>query len=224
VNISIIEKLLERTQNTLNPHLGQIRDLTRRKNAMKDEIAELEIVHKKLLRRVERTKFWAKGFKDVQLYVVEEVLQELELVSNTLLSEMGLDDWEIKYAIEKETQAGTVQRGLNVTVLSPDNDKPVKWESWSGGEGQRLRVLGALALSEVLLNHAGITTNLEILDEPTRGLSDEGVDDLCRYLALRAEQLNKQCWLIDHAAIPSAQFTSTLTVIRDKKGSRLIGG
>lgn len=220
VKISVIEKLLQRAQNTMNPHLEQIKTLKRKRDTMKGEVEELTELHKKLLRRVERTKFWAKGFKDVQLYIVEEVLQELELVSNTLLTEMGLDEWEIKYAIEKETKAGTIQRGLSVTVLSPDNDQPVRWECWSGGEGQRLRVLGALALSEVLLNHAGVTTNLEILDEPTRGLSDEGVDDLCRYLALRASQLNKQCWLIDHAAIPSTQFTSTLTVVRDKKGSR----
>lgn len=219
--ITVIEELIKRSDQTTNPHKQNLRLLVAMRERKLDAIDELEELHSKLLRRIERVKFWTKGFKEVQLYIVDEVLQELELVTNALLSEMGLDDWEIKYAIEKETKSGTVQRGLNVTVLSPDNNKPVRWECWSGGEGQRLRVLGALALSEVLLNHAGITTNLEVLDEPTRGLSDEGVADLCKYLALRSEQLNKQCWLIDHTAIPSSNFTSTLTVIRDKKGTRL---
>src|SRR4029077_19584673 len=121
-----------------------------------------------------------------QLYVITEVLQELEFVSNAMLADVGLEDWQIKFSIEKETQAGTLQSGLHVTILSPSNDKPVRWKCWSGGEGQRLRLVGALALSDVLLNHAGITTNLEVLDEPTSHLSQEGVRDLLPFLAERA--------------------------------------
>jgi DNA repair exonuclease SbcCD ATPase subunit len=218
----VIEAALSNAEEAHNPHLEAVKGLIRKKNVIKAEIEGMQELRAKLSRISERVKFWVKGFKEVQLYIIDEVLQELELVSNSMLTEMGLEDWSLKYAVEKETQAGTVQRGLNVTVLSPDNDKAVRWECWSGGEGQRLRVVGALALSEVLLNHAGVTPNIEILDEPTRGLSDEGVNDLCEYLATRAEQLNKQCWLIDHAAIPSSHFTSTLTVLRDKKGSRLV--
>jgi len=132
--------------------------LTLRKQLKQYEKQEEEIGREmdKISRRVERTKLWVKYFKDIQLYIIEDVLHELELVSNAMLPEIGLEDWSIAYAIERETKSGTTQRGLNVTINSPANKGAVKWNAWSGGEGQRLRIVGALALSEVLLNHADV--------------------------------------------------------------------
>jgi DNA repair exonuclease SbcCD ATPase subunit len=175
-----------------------------------------------LTRAMERTKFWVKGFKDIRLLVIEEVLQELELTSNAMLAEVGLVDWRISYVIERETKAGTTSRGLNVSILSPKSRDAVKWESWSGGEGQRLRMVGALALSEVLLDHVGIQPDFEVLDEPTQHLSAEGVRDLCDFLAVRAEQLERRTFYIDHMAVESAQFSSTTTIEKDADGSHIL--
>ena len=215
-------KLSAKDDQSVNPHNQQLRDLRKRCTTTEKLIADYDKDIMLTLRRTERAKFWIKGFKDVQLYIIEEVLDELELASNAMLSEIGLHDWSIQYAVEKETQSGTIQRGLNVSIMSPSNDKPVKWKCWSGGEGQRLRIVGSLALSEVLLNHAGVRTNLEILDEPTQHLSQEGTRDLCAFLALRAQNLNCQCWLIDHTAVPSAEFTSSLTVVKRRDGISMI--
>ncbi len=215
-------KLSAKDDQQINPHNQQLRDLRKRLNVTTKSITDCEEDIKITLRRIERAKFWIKGFKDVQLYIIEEVLDELEMASNAMLAEVGLHDWSIQYAIEKETQSGTIQRGLNVSIMSPSNDKPVKWKCWSGGEGQRLRIIGSLALSEVLLNHAGIRTNLEILDEPTQHLSQEGTRDICAFLALRAQNLNRQCWLIDHTAVPSAEFTSSMTVVKRQDGTSMI--
>jgi DNA repair exonuclease SbcCD ATPase subunit len=208
-------------QEEQNPHREQVQDLRRRlkrldvsRRELRDEIADLN-------ESFERTKYWIKGFKDVRLHVIEEVLQELELTTNSMLDEMGLLDWEVKYDIEKETKSGSIKHGLSVSILSPRSAKPVRWESWSGGEGQRLRIIGALALSDVLLNNAGIGTGFEILDEPTRHLSAEGVRDLCDYLSERAHSLRRQIWLVDHQAIESARFSSSLTIAKDKDGSYL---
>ena len=175
----------------------------------------------KLTRLMERTRFWVKGFKDVRLYVIEEVLAELELTTNAALEEVGLVGWKVEYSIEKETKSGTIQRGLNVIIHSPATKTPVRWECWSGGEGQRLRIVGALALSQVLLNYAGIETNLEVLDEPTQHLSAEGVRDCCDFLAARAKQLGRQCWYVDHQSVESTRFASVVTVVKDKRGARI---
>lgn len=203
----------------INPHRVEIQNLRKR---ISQREAQLEDLDKKILtteRLAERTRFWVKGFKDVRLHMLEEMLQELELATNALLPESGLHDWEINYSIEKETKKGTVTPGLNLTVLSPHNKKPVKWECWSGGEGHRLRVVGALALAEVLLSHAGVQTNLEILDEPTKDLSVEGVQDLVEYLANRAKALDKDIFLIDHLARESTHFSRVITVVKTAEGS-----
>ena len=204
-----------------NPHSEQVYVLKRKVQQTETECATLKEDLTKLARRIERTKFWVKGFKDVKLFLIEEVLQELELTANLLLMEVGLEGWAIKFAVEKETKSGTIQRGLNTTILSPTNKDAVKWESFSGGEGQRLRIVGALALSEVLLRYAGVECNLEALDEPTRHLSAGGVAELCAFLADRAEALEKRIFLIDHIAREGSNFAETITVVKEKTGARL---
>lgn len=216
------ELYIERLNKETNPHTEQVSKLKRERNRLKDRDEELRKELELLARAIERNKFWVKGFKDIRLLVIEDVLQELELTSNAMLAELGLVDWRISYAIERETKAGTTSRGLNVGILSPKSRDAVKWESWSGGEGQRLRMVGALALSEVLLDHAGIQPDFEVLDEPTSHMSPEGVRDLCEYLAVRAEQLERRTFYIDHLAVESATFASTTTIEKDTDGSHII--
>jgi hypothetical protein len=162
--------------------------------------------------------FWAKGFRDVQLFIIEEVLSEIEAVCNTMLPDVGLDGWEMRFAVERETAKGTTHRGLNVSVLSPHNAKPVKWECWGGGVGQRQRVIATLALSEVLLASAGIETSMEVLDEPTTHMSNEGTEDLCGFLAERALALGRATWWVDHQVVESTRFANVVTVVKDREG------
>jgi DNA repair exonuclease SbcCD ATPase subunit len=216
-----VKKIIQERENQQNPYREQIQTLRRKKSQLEAEQAQLETQLQKISRRIERHKFWIKGFKDVRLFIIEEILQELELATNAMLGEVGLLDWWVQYDIEKETKSGTTQRGINVVILSPSNKQAVRWETWSGGEGQRLRLISALALSEVLLSHAGVQTNLEMLDEPTSHLSTEGVQDLCEFLAQRARQTGKQIYYIDHTAVESTHFDRVLTVTKDKHGSTL---
>ena len=205
-----------------NPYRTQIKTLAKQTAQLQETREELQAQLDKLVRRRERTKFWVKGFRDVRLYVVEDVLQELTLSTEALLGAVGLEDWAISYAIERETKSGTTQQGLTVTILSPGLAKPVRWESWSGGEAQRLKLVGSLALSEVLLAHAGVCPNLEILDEPSRGMSTEGVYDLVDCLTQRAQDQGLNIYYTDHRVMQSANFRGTLTVEKDNRGSRIV--
>lgn len=205
-----------------NPYFDQY-NKARRERKHKQDLYGAQMKDLILKRRQHtRTKFWIKGFKDIRLMIVHETLQELELATNAILEEFGLIGWEIRYDVEKETKAGTIKRGMNVSILSPYNNKPVKWESWSGGEKQRLRLLGTFALSDVLLNRAGIEPSFEIFDEQSKFLSPEGVSDLVDVLADRAARSNKSIFLIDHTTIESSRFASTTTIIRAKNGTSAI--
>ena len=216
-----LQGVLSEKEEEKNPYHSQLAKLKKQLREIKDSLTVTEAEIAKLGRRIERANFWVKGFKDVRLYVIEEVLQELELATNAALDDVGLVGWNVTYDVEKLTQSGTVQRGLNVLIMTPKMKNRVRWESWSGGEGQRLRVVGALALSEVLLNHAGIETALEILDEPAHFMAPEGVRDLTDFLAWRADGLGKKTFYIDHLAVESTRFSSTTTVVKDKNGARL---
>ena len=202
-----------------NPYQEQVQALRRKSQQTEVKLTELHEDIAKAGRQLERTKFWVKGFKDLKLYLIQEVLQELELTTNAALTEVGLDEWSIKFDVEKETKSGGVQRGINAVILSPSNKEAVRFENWSGGEGQRLRIVGALALSQVLLNHAGVETSFECLDEPTRHLSESGVRDLCDYLSDRAERLDRQIWMVDHMAREGTAFSGVVTVVKTKNGA-----
>lgn len=214
----ITELKQQGTKEKVNPHREEVTELKKRQRTINSKMDDLEDEIAKLEKEHARTAFWIKGFKDVRLQLLEEFLQELEITTNALLPESGLRGWEVRYDVERETKKGTIQAGLNVAILSPSNDKAVKWECWSGGEEHRLRVVGALALAEVLLSHAGVTTNLEVLDEPTTSLSVEGVQDLCEYLSVRARTLEKDVWMIDHMAVESSHFSEIITVVKDDNG------
>ena len=112
-----------------------------------------------------------------------------------------------------------LQRLLHVEIQSPDSRNFVRWGSWSGGERQRLKLIGTLALSDVLLAKAGVQTNLEILDEPSMYFSSEGVEQLNAFLADRAKQLGKCIYYVDHGAADSAHFSNVITIVKDKDGS-----
>jgi DNA repair exonuclease SbcCD ATPase subunit len=221
ITIKSAEQNKARWLEEANPYHDQVQARRREKSKLKGQLRDLDERLNNLSAQIERTKFWTKGFRDVRLYVIDEVMQELELTTNALLADVGLPDWEVKYDVEKQTKAGTTQRGLTVTILSPHNEKPVKWESWSGGEGQRLRIVGALALADVLLSRAGVSIDLEVLDEPTRHLSSEGVRDLCDFLMVRAQHNDKAIWYVDHQSVESARFHTVTTVVKEKKGARI---
>lgn len=209
-------------ESDINPHKSQLRDLNKRKSRLITSQKEIAEKLKKLHVESERVKFWIKGFKDVKLFIIEEVLTELELATNSILEQSGLIGWRITYDIERETQSGTMHRGLNVSVLPPRikrRERAIKFESYSGGEGQRLRLIGSLALSEVLLNYAGLQPNLIFLDEPSRSLSARGIEDLVELLADLAERFKKQIWLVDHHAVESSRFASVTTIVKRKSGS-----
>lgn len=218
---TLTAELEELRSGSENPYFKEYNDTKKILRVRRDELEENQKESRTKRRQHARTKFWIKGFKDIRLMIVHETLQELELTTNAILEEFGLVGWKILYDVEKETKSGTIKRGLSVSILSPYNDKPVKWDSWSGGEAQRLRLLGTFALSDVLLNRAGIEPSFEIFDEQSKFLSAEGVSDLVDVLADRAARTKKTIFLVDHTTIESSRFASTITVNRTKEGTSL---
>lgn len=214
-----IAVLQAENEERTNPYQEQISEGRRTTKRLRKQIVEQTNEWDKLERRIVRTKYWVKGFKQVRLYLLQETLEELEEVTQNLLPEFGLPGWSVKYDIERETKVGGVSTGLSVKILKPGMEKAVRWEAWSGGEGQRLLIVGAIALSEVLLRRAGIECDLLVLDEPTRHMSKEGVEETVDYLISRGR--DAQIFYVDHQVIESNRFASVITVEKDERGAKI---
>ena len=86
-------------------------------------------------------------------------------------------------------------------------------KTWSGGEGQRVRLAVAMGLASLIQRQAGISINFEVFDEPTQFLSETGIENLLECLRHRAAVLHKSIWLCDHRTLLCSNF-SEIWVVR----------
>jgi len=204
-----------------NPHVDGLERAITALEKIEGTRAALNQQIDKLSQQRERCDFWTRGFKDIRLEVVREALAAFEIAVNNNLQALGLDGWVITFDVERLRKTGGVSKGFTVLVRGPANTDDVPWEAWSGGEGQRLRLAGALGLSDLIQGYSGTRCNLLALDEPTQHLSQQGVVDLVALLHDKARADDKQIWLIDHNTVDSGLFTDTLTIIKDANGSTI---
>jgi energy-coupling factor transporter ATP-binding protein EcfA2 len=133
---------------------------------------------------------------------------------------LGLTDWRVEFDIERENKSGGVTKGFSVLLYPPKRDKPIRFESYSGGETQRLRLAGDLGLANLIMERAGLTSMIEVYDEPASFLSAEGLLDVAETLHQRALTHGKRIFLIDHSTMDFGD-AERLLVVKDERGSRL---
>jgi DNA repair exonuclease SbcCD ATPase subunit len=167
---------------------------------------------------------WVKGFKELRLWLIDEVLKELEIETNNALTDMGLDGWEVQYEIERETKAHTISRGFSVNILPPGRKEPVKWDCYCGGETQRLRIAGSIGVANLIARRRGVELGFEVWDEPTQHINPGGVDDLLQFFRQRASVEGKQVYFVDHHVVDAGVFDGVYCVVRDRAGSRVVAG
>jgi DNA repair exonuclease SbcCD ATPase subunit len=205
-------------------HIG---GLKKEQNPFSDLVTEAQSKRQSLLKRIKKLdnrlrkhgrkemalKYWVRGFKQIRLFVIDRALTMLEVEINNALSQLGLVDWSIHLDVEREKKTGGIAKGFHVGIKAPDSPKMVPWESWSGGENQRLRIAGALGLANLILIRKGVNAGFEFWDERTSFLSGEGITDFMHLLHERATKMGKQIFVIDHRTL-DYPFKSTIKVIR----------
>lgn len=213
---------VDRLKNQKNPYTEQcdaleirIEDLKKTKEKLAEDLEEYN-------QELEVYKFWQRGFREIRLEQIDATLLELELAANAHAESLGLEGWEIGFATEREKKTGGVAHAFSVFLYPPNQPEPISWESYSGGESQRWQLATTFGLAEVLLARSGISTDFEVLDEPTHHLSPEGFDDLLACLSDRAQELKRRIFVIDHHALDRGMFDGVVTVVKDKRtGSRI---
>lgn len=217
-----VRQQIDRLERDINPFQPTL------VNKRKDEINTYGTLNesRKLLddleADLEASFYWAKGFKRLRLLIIEEAFQTLELEVNNCLAQLGMTDWQVSFDIERENKSGGITKGFVVMIKSPANSEPVKWENWSGGETQRLQLAGDLGLSNLIMQQAGLRSEIEFYDEPSTHLSPEGMMDLADTLHDRAVSEGKRIWIADHATIASfGDFEGIITARKDENGSSI---
>jgi len=201
-------------KNTIENNKNEIVSINEEINEDQSELTECESER-------ELTSFWIQGFKKVRLYLIEETLQQLEIEVNNNLVQLGLVDWRIEFDIERENKTGGITTGFSVMIWPPNKSEAVRWEAWSGGEKQRLRVAGTLGFAHLILDRSGLTSGIEFFDEFSKHLSPEGIDDILETLHQRAISERKKIWIVDHQSVTFGGFAGILNIVKDENGSHL---
>jgi DNA repair exonuclease SbcCD ATPase subunit len=194
------ERLLSERGKRIAQHRQRMNSMSEERDLLRAELVKVE--------------YWITGFKDVRLFLITEALTHLEVEVNSALSLMGLREWAIKFAPDSTTKGGNVKRGFTVMIQSPSNQRPVPWAVWSGGEAQRLRLATAMGISNLISAYTGYQPFVEVWDEPSDGMSREGIDDMLRAFEQRAHAEARQVWVVDHRALESGVFSETITAVK----------
>lgn len=212
-----IEQLMEEGTGA-NPYSVMLDKRAAKLREVTARIEELQDEHAALLGNVEISKFWRDAFKRVRLFMTQRALKHLEIEVEAAVASLGLVGWQIQFVTETENKSGGVKQGVQIIVTSP-HAPPASWESWSGGEGQRLRTAIAIGFASMLQRMRGVSYRFEMWDEPSAWLSEQGIEDLLGTLRQRAESEQLSLWLVDHRALHATAFDEIWTVSKGTNGS-----
>lgn len=217
-----IEERAEELEREANPYKEMARQATRNASRLRAALGAVQERLDASNARYALLSYWVRGFKELRLQQIAEALTELEIEVNSAVTALGLVDWELRFAVDKEGKGGGIQRGFNVMVRSPHNPQPTPWKAWSGGEKQRLRLAGNMGLADLIRNRTGTALNLEVWDEPTKGLSPQGIHDLLESLKARALREGRTIFVTDHKAHDFGGFAGTATIYKRPSGSKAV--
>lgn len=216
-----LERQVEQLDGEENPHEVRLARSREVRKSLRVKLRDLKRQERGIVGRSGQLEFWRQGFRRVRLYCIDRVLRQLEIETMNAADSLGLAGWKIRYATETETRSGTAKMGVQVEVNSPTMSGP--FASWSGGEGQRIRLCTALGFAGLIQRWAGVRWGFEVFDEPTAWLSEAGIEDLLDLLKNRADAQRKRIFLCDHRGLQHAGFDSVITIAKDARGSFVDG-
>lgn len=218
--------VLNKLKHERSPYKNAAKKIEREIDVLQKEIRARQTATRHLDEQLKCTNYWVKGFKEIRLFVLSDVLSQLEFEIQAVLEHIGLQGWSMQVSVDRVTGSGTVQKGVYVDIRAPSSpaSSPIAIEQWSGGETQRLGLAMQFALSNLILHMKGVATNIQVFDEPTSYLSPEGVEDLVEVLKLWADANQRQVWIVDHRELTSASINKRLVLRKTNTGSTISKG
>ena len=218
--IGILDNRVQVLRSQVNPYLAQIEQVVVRRRELGEQLDAKRVEESALSKSIDQLDFWRQGFRRVRIFCLTRVLKELEVETMSAARSLGLVGWHIGFQGETETKSGTVKLGIQAIVQSPEARRD--FDSWSPGEGQRVRLASALGLASLIQRHSGVVYDLEVFDEPSAWLSAEGIDDLFECLRERAYSRGKSIWIVDpRAGLSHGGFDEVWNIVKDEDGSRV---
>lgn len=218
-----LEKDLERTRSLNNPYATQISEHRIREQELDAELSKISNRISEQLVKQKRLSWWIKGFRDLRLWITKQALETFTNIINQTLAKLGLSGWTIHSDVERQTQKGSISKGLNFTIINQLTKEQHPIEIWSGGILQRLKLAIQWGLAFLVEAYSGFRANIMILDEPANYLSKAGQYQLLEFLSDEAQRLGKAIYVIDHHSAESPFFKGNIWLTKTSSGTVIDG-
>jgi exonuclease SbcC len=103
------------------------------------------------------------GKNGVPAMIIEVVLPELEVQTNSLLSRMTSGRMGVRFETQREAKSGNVSETLEIRISDELGERP--YEMYSGGEAFRINFAIRIALSKLLAHRQGARLQTLFIDE-----------------------------------------------------------
>jgi len=124
----------------------------------------------------------------IKLWIIDEINYQLENAINQKLAAMN-STMTISLLTEVDKKSGGKINKYELLVKQ-EGQKPRRWESYSGGEKQRLSFAICQAFQSVTQNRFGESINILLLDEIIMWLDSAGTDEFLELIKNAAEEKN----------------------------------
>jgi DNA repair exonuclease SbcCD ATPase subunit len=206
---------IEKIKTKVNPFLAQVNQIDERLRRIELDITQQSgkiIEHSDLS---EKYKFWQTKFPQIRLTILSEIADQLELAFEQSFSRLGIGDWQVKVLFERELKNEAIKKEFSIQIISDGKD--INVSTLSGGEKQRVCIAVQLGISDVVRSRTTTDCDLLMIDEPSNGLNDAGLDDMLSLFRETSSTL--KVFLAEHRLSGSyeASFDKIYKVIKSEE-------
>jgi DNA repair protein SbcC/Rad50 len=229
---SIEQQLAERRQ-TLDTNLATLGGLEQKLKQLAEIKEQLKSQEQQLASYKQQQKIYdelgkAFGKNGIQALVIENILPQLEVESNQILSKLSNNQFHVQFITQKATKATRTKKASiknakyidTLDIVIGDANGTRSYETYSGGEAFRINFSIRLALAKLLSQRSGTPLKMLIVDEGFGTQDREGCDRLIA--AINAISNDFACILaVTHMPQFREAFQTRIEVHKTNSGSQL---
>jgi DNA repair protein SbcC/Rad50 len=231
--IRSIEQQLAARRQLLDTHLATLGGLEQKLTQLANIKEQMRSQEQQLANYKQQQKIYdelgkAFGKNGIQALVIENILPQLEVESNQILSKLSNNQFHVQFITQKATKATRVKKASvksakyidTLDIVIGDANGTRAYETYSGGEAFRINFSIRLALAKLLAQRAGTPLKMLIVDEGFGTQDREGCDRLIA--AINAISDDFACILaVTHMPQFREAFQTRIEVRKTNSGSQL---
>jgi DNA repair protein SbcC/Rad50 len=231
--IRAIEQLLAARRQQLDTSLATLGGLEQKLTQLANIKEQMRSQEQQLANYKQQQKIYdelgkAFGKNGIQALVIENILPQLEVESNQILSKLSNNQFHVQFITQKATKATRVKKASvksakyidTLDIVIGDANGTRSYETYSGGEAFRINFSIRLALAKLLAQRAGTPLKMLIVDEGFGTQDREGCDRLIA--AINAISNDFACILaVTHMPQFREAFQTRIEVRKTNSGSQL---